>query len=167
MFCRLLRAAPTAFALILLAASPSTLLAQSSYYDPVRDVMVPVIDPPQSPYAQPSAASEPAPRQYNLLIRNGWLTTGPTQISVDHGAEVLISAKSNVADLLMIDGYDIKLRLVAGQPVLLRFTAEAPGRFDYRLASSGRVIGVIEVGPPAAPQSTRPGGDADRPRPIH
>ena len=141
-----------------LLASPWAAHSQSAYYDPVRDVMVPIIQKPRSAYAEAEAAP-PAPlhqNQFRLLIRNGWLTTGPTQLTVAHGTPVTITAESNISDRLEIEGYGIAAVLPANQPVVLRFTAEAPGRFEYRLASTDRVIGVLEVGPPGAEPAAAP-----------
>jgi hypothetical protein len=55
---------------------------------------------------------------------------------------------SDSPEALRVDGYNLVAPVTPGQPLLLTFVAEQPGRFAYRLGS-GREIGVIEVGPPA------------------
>jgi hypothetical protein len=57
---------------------------------------------------------------------------------------------SNMADSLRIDGYNLVAPIAANQPMILKFVAEQPGRFAYRLGSGGE-IGVLEVGPPQPP----------------
>lgn len=122
------------------------------YYDAARDVMVTprqsgtvrYIGGPASPrYAMAPGVSS----SFDLVVRNGRLVQGPASMSVDHGAEVTLVVDSNMADTLSIDGYNLVAPITAGQPMLLKFVAEQPGRFAYRLGSGGP-IGVLEVGPP-------------------
>ncbi len=140
-----------AYSVVLLAAlCAGPALAQSAYYDPVRDVMVPRVVPAPSPYDshQQPADNYRAYNSFHLQIGNGGLTGGPSTISVDHGSEVMMTVESRYDTALQIEGYDLKVNVPAGQQVVLKFTAEQPGRFDYRLAGSNRVLGVLEVGPP-------------------
>lgn len=128
--------------------------AQSAYYDPVRDVMVPVIERPSSPYGRSVQPAIPEPARpyrntFQLVVRDGHLVTGPSAISVDHGSDVVLMIESQVPDVFQVEGYGLNVNLPAGQTVVLNFTAEAPGRFQYGLARSGRPLGVLEVGPPA------------------
>lgn len=122
------------------------------YYDPARDVMV---TPSQSgtvqyigtPASQRDAMVQGLESSFELVVRNGRLVQGPASMTVAHGSEVTFIVDSNMADSLRIDGYNLVAPITAGQPMLLKFVAEQPGRFAYRL-SSGREIGVLEVGPP-------------------
>jgi hypothetical protein len=121
--------------------------AAGSYYDPVRDVMV---TPSISGVVRGGVQSPPVvqgPATFEFVVRNGQLLEGPQQITVDHGSEVTLIVDSNTPDALRVDGYNLVAPVVAGQPLMLTFTAEQPGRFTYRLDSSGRALGVIEVGP--------------------
>jgi hypothetical protein len=134
------------------AAAPPEPSMPKSYYDPVRDVM---ITPTQSgsvryigaPQRQQLALARGASSSFELVIRNGQLLRGPASMTVDHGAEVTLVIDSNVADTLRIDGYNLVAPVAAGNTMLLKFVAEQPGRFAFRLGS-GRQIGVLEVGPP-------------------
>lgn len=133
-------------------ASTPARSAPQPYYDPERDVMV---TPSQSGTVRYTAA---APGQrvampsgtsstFDLVVRNGRLVQGPTSLAVDHGSEVTLVIDSNMSDTLTIDGYNLSAPVAPGQPMLLKFVAEQPGRFAYRLGSGGQ-IGVLEVGPP-------------------
>ena len=125
---------------------------QQPYYDAARDVMV---TPSQSgtvryigtPANQRVAMAQGLDSSFELVVRNGRLVQGPASMTVDHGSEVTLVVDSNMADSLRIDGYNLVAPIAAGQPMLLKFVAEQPGRFAYRLGS-GRELGVLEVGPP-------------------
>ncbi len=142
------------------AASASTIGATAvasgnnqPYYDAARDVMVTPSQSGTIPYVGSSrpgsfANAQPTTSRFEFVVRNGRVVDGPGQISVDHGSQVTMIVDSDVADALRVDGYNLVAPVVAGQPMLLTFVAEQPGRFAYRLGS-GREIGVIEVGPPA------------------
>ncbi len=137
-------------AAMLAAISAGTVFAQGAYYDPVRDVMVPRVVPAPSPYDdnhEPTVSYQ-THNSFHLQIGNGGLVGGPSAISVDHGSEVLMTLESRYDTALQIEGYDLRVNVPAGQQVVLKFTAEQPGRFAYRLAGSNRSLGVLEVGPP-------------------
>lgn len=126
--------------------------AAQPYYDPARDVMV---TPSQSGTVRYTAAApgqrvamlSGANSSFDLVVRSGRLAQGPTSLAVEHGSEVTLVIDSDMADTLMIDGYNLRAPITPGQPMLLKFVAEQPGRFAYRLGSGGQ-IGVLEVGPP-------------------
>ncbi len=130
------------------AAAP--LMAQSAYYDPVQDVMVPS-SVPSNDHLRPNSVA-PRASTYELVIRNGQLTHGPQAIVVDHGQDVLLAIDSEQGGALHIEGYDLNVALPAGQAVVLKFTAEQPGSFRFRLAGRAEPLGVLEVGP-ASPQA--------------
>ncbi|MCC2655813.1 MAG: hypothetical protein K0Q76_921 [Panacagrimonas sp.] len=122
------------------------------YYDAERDVMV---TPSQSGTVryiggaqdQRYAMAQRGDSTFELVVRNGRLAQGPASLAVEHGSEVTLIVDSNIPDTLRIDGYNLAAPIAANQPMLLKFVAEQPGRFAYRL-STGREIGVLEVGPP-------------------
>ncbi|THD03275.1 hypothetical protein B1810_11975 [Panacagrimonas perspica] len=121
------------------------------YYDRSRDVMVTPSQSGTVPYVGSSTrqAGNAAPAStFELVVRNGRLVDGPAAIVVDHGSQVTMVVDSDSPEALRVDGYNLVAPVTAGQPLLLTFVAEQPGRFAYRLGS-GREIGVLEVGPPA------------------
>lgn len=122
--------------------------ARSGYYDRARDVYVPA-DLPPATYPAPSAAPRELRQDFGFVVRGGRLVAGPLNSLVRLGTVVSLTIDSDTDDLLTLDGYGLAIHLMPGQPVLLSFTAERPGRFTYRLARSGNVLGVIEVGPSA------------------
>ena len=133
-------------------SQPQTVAAGNSqpYYDSARDVMVTPSQSGTVPYVGSSRGQSTTAQTastFELVVRNGRLVEGPGPIAVDHGSQVTMIVDSDVADQLRVDGYNLVAPVTAGQPMLLTFVAEQPGRFAYRLGT-GREIGVIEVGPP-------------------
>lgn len=130
--------------------------SNEAYYDSARDVMVTPSLSGTRPYVGSSTGygqANAAPAStFEFVVRNGRLIQGPTAITVDHGSQVTMIVDSDSTDALRVDGYNLVAPVVAGQPMLLTFLAEQPGRFSYRLGS-GREIGVIEVGP-ASPRTS-------------
>lgn len=163
----------TLLALVGLLVS-AAIQAQNSYYDPVEDVMVPIIIEPPPPYPaeKNSLPQRPDQRSFSLKIRFGRVVSGPTELSVNHGADIILTLESQYATSVQIDGYELQLGLPAGHPVVLRFNAQRPGRFVIREANSTYAMAVLEVGPPALsssqrPAATAPAADAPaQPRPI-
>ena len=137
-------------AALLLATGVGTAVAAQvrygePYYDPERDVMVtPRIYAPTVDDTMPAPVRDAT---YELIVSRGLLVSGPTLIRVEHGEKVTLAVQSDIADALRVDGYNLATPIGADQPVLLTFTAEQPGRFAYRLARTGRELGVIEVLP--------------------
>lgn len=138
-------------AALLLAASAGVASAAQvrygePYYDAARDVMV----TPRMMAPSSHEAATPPTREatYELILSHGRLIDGPTLIRVPHGEKITLAVQSDLADAFRVDGYDLAMPIAADRPVLLSFTAEQPGRFAYRLARTGRELGVIEVLPP-------------------
>ncbi len=133
--------------------------SNEAYYDSARDVMVTPSLSGTVPYvgstSRSSQVSAAPASTFEFVVRNGRMIQGPAAITVEHGSQVTMIVDSDSSDALRIDGYNLVAPVVAGQPMLLTFVAEQPGRFAYRLGS-GREIGVIEVGP-AAPGRTSVG----------
>ncbi len=162
----------TLLALVVMLTSAVT-QAQNSYYDPIEDVMVPIIIEPPPPYPSEknSLSQRPDQRSFSLKIRFGRVVSGPTELSVNHGADIVLTLESQYATSVRIDGYELQLGLPAGHPVVLRFNAQRPGRFVIREDNSAYAMAVLEVGPPP-PSSSRQAGEAPapdapaQPRPI-
>lgn len=141
-----------------ISPSPATVSGSAQplpqpYYDPSRDVMVTPNMSGTVRYigttpAQRMAMAHGMSSSFDLVVRNGRLAQGPVTLSVAHGSDVTLVIDSNMSDTLQIDGYNLAAPIVAGSPMILKFVAEQPGRFAYRLGSTGREIGVLEVSQP-------------------
>lgn len=82
-----------------------------------------------------------------IIITDGWLSSGPQAIKVKRGDNVRLLFTSNQADELHLHGYDITVELKPNQTAVLEFEAQYAGRFGYELHKAHREIGAIEVHP--------------------
>lgn len=139
------RAAPTPAPVPVPVQGPSPATVTPGYYDRARDVYVPAAIAP-APYSAPPPAPAGLRQDFSFVVRGGRLVAGPLNSLVRLGTVVSLTIDSDIDDLLTLDGYGLAVHLMPAQPVVLSFTAERPGRFTYRLARSGSVLGVIEVG---------------------
>jgi hypothetical protein len=69
------------------------------------------------------------------------------RLSVRRGREVELVVTSEVADHVHVHGYDLFADVGPGSPGTLRFTADAPGRFEIELEESHLQIAELEVRP--------------------
>ncbi len=72
---------------------------------------------------------------------------GSPRDSVAHGRDVVITVTSDVADEVHVHGYDLMADVAPGAPATIRFTADAPGRFEIELENTGVQIAELEVRP--------------------
>ena len=75
---------------------------------------------------------------------------GIARDSVARGRIVVITVNSDVADEVHLHGYDLTADVAPGAPATIRFTADAPGRFELELEQSGVQIAELEVRPDPA-----------------
>lgn len=100
----------------------------------------------QPPTANAANVSD-ADLQADIVVTDGWVSSGPDVIKVKRGDNVNVRFVSNQTDELHLHGYDITVQLAPNTPALLSFTAKYPGRFGYELHKAHREIGAIEVHP--------------------
>ena len=86
------------------------------------------------------------PQLINLTV-TGRRTTGvgsvvPVQLNV----AVRLTVLADTADVLLVRGYDVRVRLVIDAPVQLSFLANQAGSFDVVLENSGQVLTRLQVG---------------------
>lgn len=100
-------------------------------------------------HSESSISTENAEATNNaeIIITDGWVTSGPEAIKVKRGDTVRMVFTSNKVDELHLHGYDIAVDLEPNVPAILEFKAEYPGRFGYELHKAHREIGAIEVYP--------------------
>lgn len=67
--------------------------------------------------------------------------------SVRRGREVVLTVRSALADHVHLHGYDLTADVAPGAPGTIRFTADAPGRFEIELEDRGLPIAELEVRP--------------------
>ena len=69
------------------------------------------------------------------------------RFSVEQGRKVVLTVRSALTDHVHLHGYDLTADVAPGSPGTIRFTADAPGRFEIELEDRGLPIGELEVRP--------------------
>ena len=100
----------------------------------------------QAPPATTTEAA-PAPAQVDVVVVGGEPQGGIVRESVDLDSEVVVTVTSDVADEVHVHGYDLMADVAPGAPATIRFTADAPGRFEIELEDTGVQIAELEVRP--------------------
>ena len=95
----------------------------------------------------PTTAPGTATIRINYVIVGGKPRGGIARDSVARGRNVVITVTSDVADEVHVHGYDLSADVAPGAPATIRFTADAPGRFEIELENSGVQIAELEVRP--------------------
>lgn len=80
-----------------------------------------------------------------LRFAQGEVLGGPRREAVALGETVVLRATSDVVEELHVHTYDLRSRLVPGQPVELRFTASIPGRHEVEFERSAKTALTLEV----------------------
>jgi len=89
----------------------------------------------------------PAPVQIDVVVVGGEPEGGIVRESVDLDSAVVLTVTSDVADEVHVHGYDLMADVAPGAPATIRFTADAPGRFEIELENTGVQIAELEVRP--------------------
>jgi hypothetical protein len=98
--------------------------------------------------APPATTTQgPGTVRINYVIVGGEPEGGIARDSVARGRIVVITVTSDVADEVHVHGYDLTADVAPGGPATIRFTADAPGRFEIELENTGVQIGELEVRP--------------------
>ena len=105
--------------------------------------------PPTTTEAPPATTTgaTPAPVQIDVVVVAGEPEGGIVRESVDLDSAVVLTVTSDVADEVHVHGYDVMADVAPGAPATIRFTADAPGRFEIELEETGVQIAELEVRP--------------------
>jgi FtsP/CotA-like multicopper oxidase with cupredoxin domain len=89
----------------------------------------------------------PMEKAFELVVKDGKRVSGPAALQVREGERVRLTISSNANDELHLHGYDLKLRIKAGEPATLEFAAARSGRFELELHKRHTELGALEVYP--------------------
>jgi hypothetical protein len=105
--------------------------------------------PPATTEEPPATTTETAsaPVQVDVVVVGGEPQGGIVRESVDLESSVVLTVTSDVADEVHVHGYDLMADVAPGAPATIRFTADAPGRFEIELENTGVQIAELEVRP--------------------
>ena len=96
----------------------------------------------------PTTTAPPVPDVVTIRVTVG--ANGVESVrrfSVRRGREVVLVVTSELADHVHLHGYDLMADVAPGAPGTIRFTADAPGRFEIELEDRGLPIAELEVRP--------------------
>ena len=98
------------------------------------------------------AASTPSPDRpeetaaaISVVVRNGAVTGVDGVEEIPLGEEVQITVRSDVDDQVHVHGYDEQVRVKAGKPAVLSFSADIPGVFEVELEDAGLTLFELRV----------------------
>ena len=95
----------------------------------------------------PTTTEAPETVEINYVVVGGQPQGGIARDSVAQGRDVVMTVTSDVADEVHVHGYDLMADVAPGAPATIRFTADAPGRFEIELENSAVQIAELEVRP--------------------
>ncbi len=94
-----------------------------------------------------AAPTSPVPQQFDLVVKDKKLISGPAIISVVQGTPVTLRITVDHHDELHLHGYDLTLKLPTASVAELHFIADKSGRFEYELHHAHLDLGALEVQP--------------------
>ena len=126
-------------------AAPTTTAATTT--PPATTETEPV--PPPTTTEPPATTQSQGPGTVHIdyEVAGGRPLGGIARDSVARGRIVVIRVTSDVADHVHLHGYDLTADVAPGAPATIRFTADAPGRFEIELEDLGLQIAELEVRP--------------------
>jgi hypothetical protein len=104
-------------------------------------------EPPPETTTAATTTQGPGTVRITYTITGGVPEGGIARDSVARGRIVVITVTSDVGDEVHLHGYDLTAEVAPGAPATIRFTADAPGRFEIELEQSGVQIAELEVRP--------------------
>ena len=151
------RRAPAVPAALLLGALLAGCAGTSRTAAPVSTTTSPAASTPatSTPAASatptaPAVPSSPVPATaevtpLTLVLVDGEVTGDTPLARLSVGRPVRLSVTSDVADELHVHGVDETVALEPGEPAVLEFTPESPGRFEVELHDARRVLTRLQV----------------------
>ena len=106
-------------------------------------------EPPATTEIEPPATTAPKPPEVVTIRIAVPSDTAPKvrRYSVKKDRKVVIIVRSELSDHVHLHGYDLIADVGPGRPATIRFTANAPGRFEMELEDRGLPIAELEVRP--------------------
>jgi hypothetical protein len=86
-----------------------------------------------------------ADETFQIQVKDGEVIGGPQAFKVKSGDSVEIQILSDVADEVHLHGIDEEVKLDAGMPGTIDFTAKDQGSYELEGHETGLVMGTVEV----------------------
>jgi hypothetical protein len=121
-------------------AAPATTVPTTTQTQPPATTTEP-------PAATTTGNQGPGTVHIDYEVAGGQPVGGIARDSVARGRIVVIRVTADVSDHVHLHGYDLMADVSPGAPATIRFTADAPGRFEIELEDLGLQIAELEVRP--------------------
>ncbi len=93
------------------------------------------------------SVSEPAFKEFALIVENKKIVSGPTTLEANRGDLVKITVTADDEDEFHLHGYDLSVDLEPSVSKTITFLAQNAGRFMFELERSKVEIGAVEINP--------------------
>ena len=92
----------------------------------------------------PTTTQAQGPLTIEITVVDGEIS-GPGEVEVDIGTEVLIVVTADLEDEVHLHGYDVFADVGPSSAAVIEFVAQIPGVFEMELEDSGEVLLEIKV----------------------
>lgn len=121
-------------------------LAACSEPPPAAQEPRPVVSPPNAFDVASALPDRDTPQLVNVNFLDGQVTGDGGSVPVALGSVVRVTVVSDVADTVVVEGFDQRILTAIDQPVQLELLTTEPGSFDVKLEDSGEVLTTLDVG---------------------
>ncbi len=129
-----------------LAAIALALLSQAcAQGEPDEPASVPTPSATFSSSSSPPVAPVVERRVIQVVVADGVVTSGTPEVSVDIGDNVRLEVTADIADVVVIEGYEHELPLSAGETGAIEFVADRSGDFAVGLEDAGLHLFELSV----------------------
>lgn len=139
------RPAPARARCAVLALLPLAVPACGSTPDPTPAGPRPELVQPSMPSVASGIRTTDVPRLVNVLLDDGRPRGVSRVVEVERHAPVRLTVVSDVSDVVLVEGYQARVRLAIDEPVQLSFIVSRAGDFDVRLERAGTVLTTLRV----------------------
>lgn len=98
--------------------------------------------------SQPGVASgvgQSGDRRISLIITKGKVSGVSKTVELRLNTRVRLTVTADVADVLVLEGYDARAQLAVNEPTQLTFITDKAGEFAVSLEGSGQVLTRLRV----------------------
>ena len=116
---------------------------------PITTTPRPVISSPNAPNvstALPERPDRSIPQIVNVSLLDGGVTGDVGEVPVRLGSLVRVTVLSDVADVVVVEGYGQTIQTAVDQVVQLEILADQAGSFDVTLRDDGQRLTTLVVG---------------------
>lgn len=113
--------------------------------DPEPSGPRPDLAQPDLPSVADGVSQQGQPQLVNLLVEDGRVIGVPATVDLALNTRVRLTVTADVADELVVKGYDAVTQLTVDEPVQLTLIVDEPGEFPVSLVSSGKVLTTLRV----------------------